>query len=62
MLILYDYDGNNILEIPINNNQADTICDAFQYINNILKSKGNAPNLYITDNEAYSEIKKAMTK
>ena len=33
------------------NNQADTICDYWQYLHNILKPKGKDKNIYIIDNE-----------
>ena len=45
ILILYDYDGNGILERAIKNNQADAIRNDWQFLHNILKGKGNDPNL-----------------
>ena len=38
-------------------NQTASICGAWQYIHNILKSKVNDPSLYIIDNEAYTDMK-----
>ena len=43
-------------QYSIKNETAD-IYGAWQYINNILKSKVNDPNLFIMDNEAYTDMK-----
>ena len=48
-----------ILAKVIKNNQSDTICDAWKYLHNILKSEGSALNLYIMDNELYDDMKEA---
>jgi hypothetical protein len=62
IFVLYDYDGNAILTQPIKNRQAATIRDAWLSLHQVLQRSGNAPNLYIMDNEASSDIKDAMFK
>ena len=62
IFVSYDYDGNTILAKSIKYKQIDTICYAWQCLNNILKSKGNDPNLYIIDNESSYYTKEAMMK
>ena len=58
----YDYDGNAVLTQPIKNRQAATIYHAWLSLHQVLQRSGNAPNLYIMDNEAFSDMKDSMTK
>ena len=51
-----------ILARDIKNKQEYTIRDAWKYLHNILQSRGNTPNIYIMDIEAYSDMKEAMKK
>ena len=62
IFILSDSDGNEILARAIKNNQTATIRYAWQYLHNILNSKGDYPYLYIMYSESYSDMKEAMTK
>ena len=62
IFILSDSDGNEILARAIKNNQTATIRYAWQYLHNILNSKGDYPYLYTMDSESYSDMKEAMTK
>ena len=62
ILLLYDYYDNAILTQPINNLQAVTIHHAWLSLHQVLQRSVNAPNLYIMDNEASSDMKDSMTK
>lgn len=42
--------------------QAGEITKAWLKIHQILDSSGNPPNIYILDNECFSELKSAMSK
>ena len=62
IFVLYDYDENAILTQPIKNRQAATIHNAWLSLHQVLQRSGNAPNLYIMDNEASRDMKDSMTK
>ena len=62
IVIAYVYDANAILGVPIKNRQAGTITAAWQTIHHQLQAAGAAPNLWVLDNEASTELKQAMTK
>ena len=62
ILILYSYETDKILVIPIKIiGDADMLrsCDV---INEILKNMGQASQLNIMDNEAYTSLKRLYTK
>ena len=59
---MYDYDSNIILSKPIKNRQAATIHYSLLKTNNIIKSRGNDPKVYILDNESSSDLEEAMSK
>ena len=50
--LFYDYDVNAILTQPIKNRQDAKIHHAWLSLHQVLQRSGNAPNLYIMDNEA----------
>ena len=61
-LIVYDYDSNAILAKTLKSRQAAEIRNAWQEILKILEKGGNTPEIFIMDNEASNELKKAMAK
>ena len=64
VMIMYDYDSNEILYKQIKNKQTETIRDTFSRCtrHKILKSRVGSPKFYIMENECSSELKEAMKK
>ena len=62
VLIIYDYDGNAILQAPLKNRQAATIKEAWMNLHDRLKSSAKPPTTYIMDNEASKDLKHALSK
>jgi hypothetical protein len=62
VFILYDYDSNSILSIPLKNRQAKSIADAWKLCYIHLKNNGHAPDLHILDNECSDLLKAAFHK
>ena len=62
ILIIYHYDSNAILGLPLKNRQASTITTAWQELNATLQQAGVTPNTWILDNEVSQELKTALTK
>ena len=60
VMIMYDYDSNEILVEPVKNRQATTICNAFFNIQRVLKARVSKPKFYIMDNDCSSDLKEAM--
>jgi hypothetical protein len=58
LLIVYDYDGNSILQCPLKNKSAGVIKRGWISIHERLARGGNQPLLYILDNEASAKFKK----
>ena len=61
-LVVYHYDSNAILGLPLQNRQAATITTAWQQLNNKLQSAGVSPNTWILDNEVSQDLTAAMQK
>ena len=59
-MVVYDYDSNAILAEPIRNRQTATIRNDLLNIQQILKSRGSDPKVYIIDNNCYSDSKEDM--
>ena len=62
ILVHYDYDSNAILAEPLKNRQSAEIKRGWQVLYDKLARRGNAPSIYIMDNEASAELKKACDK
>ena len=61
-MVVYDYDSRGILVAPLKNRTAGEITTAWTKIHNHLERHGNAPQLYILDNEISYEFKVALQK
>ena len=59
---MYDYESNTILAEPIENRQAETICDASINFHRVLNTRGSNPKVNIMDNDCSSDLKEAMKK
>ena len=62
MLVIYNFDRNNILVEPLNNRQAETIKTAWYLINDTLSHGQVIPKLYILDHESSLDLEASMTK
>ena len=62
VFVLYHYDSNDIFAEPVKNRQAETLTQALEKINSLLKSRGEQPLLYILDNEISQDLRKAFSK
>ena len=62
VMVMQDYDSNEILAEPIKNRQVATIHDTFLKVHKVLKAIGSDLKVYINDNKWYIEIKEAMKK
>jgi hypothetical protein len=62
LLVHYDYDSNGILAEPLKNRQSAEIKRGWQVLYEKLAKRGNAPSIYIMDNEASAELKAACDK
>jgi hypothetical protein len=52
IVVLYEYDGNAIMDEPIKNNKAGELLSSFQVMEQTLTSRGLKPKLMTLDNEA----------
>ena len=62
ILVVYDHDSNAILVDPLKSRQAAEITSSWTDIYQCLEQHGNAPQLFILDNEVSFEFKKALDK
>ena len=62
MIVVYDFDSNNILVDPLKNIQAGITKTTFSLINDTLSNGGVMPKLYLLYHEESIELKAAMTK
>jgi hypothetical protein len=62
VMILYDYDSNAILSIPLKTRQASELTQAWTTLHTKLQHNGYAPTLHILDNECSDDLKKAFRK
>ena len=62
MLVIYDFDSNNLLLGPLKNRKLVTIKTAWYLINDTLSNGGVIPKLYILDHEESIKLKTATTK
>ena len=62
MIVVYDFDINNILVKPLRNKQAGIIKTAWSLINYTLPNSGVMPKRYILNNEASLVLEAAITK
>ena len=60
VMVIYDYDSNEILDEPIKNMQAVTIRNEFLKVHKVPKTRGSNPKLYSMENECSSDLKEAM--
>jgi len=61
ILIIYDYDSNAILAIPLKNCKAESILDAYQTGHAHLCAMGLQPKLQCLDNEASRALQEFLT-
>ena len=61
-MVVYDYDSSGILVAPLKNCTAGKITNAWTKLHSRLECHGNAPQLYILDNEISYEFKAALQK
>jgi hypothetical protein len=59
---VHDHDSNSILHCALKNKQAAEIQRGWLHTHEKLAKGGNQPKMYILDNEASSELKRALTK
>ena len=62
VMVLYDYDSNVILAKALRNRQGQEIMSSWTSLYDTLEKKGIAPTVFILDNEASNDLKKAMIK
>ena len=62
LFIVYDYESNAILCKPLKNRTAGEIKTAWEAVHSQLSLSGSQPGLYILDNKASFELKRAMKK
>ena len=62
LLVHYDYDSNGILAESLKNRQSAEIKRGWKVLYDKLCKQGNAPLIYILDNEASAELKQACDK
>ena len=62
LLIVYDHDSNSILHCALKNKSGAEIKRGWIQIHERLAKRGNQPKMYILDNEASHELKKALSK
>jgi hypothetical protein len=62
LLVVYDHDSNSILHCALKNKTGAEIKKGWQHIHEKLAKGGNQPKIYILDNEASAELKRALTK
>ena len=62
LLVLYDHDSNAILTHPLKTRQGAEIKRAWMMLHHRLARRGVPPRIYIMDNEASSDLKKAILK
>ena len=62
MIVVYDFDSNNILVDPLKNIQSGIIKTTCSLINDTLSNGGVMPKLYLLYHEESIELKAAMTK
>ena len=62
VFILYGYDYNAIVSVPLKNRQAKLIADAWQNFFSQLKDNGYTPDLHIIDNECSELLKNSFRK
>ena len=62
ILVIYDHDSNAILAEPLKNKTGPEIKRGWMHINSILSKSGNAPKIYIIDNEASKDLKASLAK
>ena len=62
LLIVYDHDSNSILHSPLKNKTGAEIKRGWISIHERLMKGGNQPKIYILDNEASADLKRALLK
>jgi hypothetical protein len=62
LLVVYDYDSNSILHCALKNKTGGEIKRGWLHIHEKLARGGNQPKIYILDNEASAELKRALAK
>ena len=62
VFILYEYDSNAILSIPLRTRQSLKITNAWTETHKNLRKNGFAPTLHILDNKCYLDMKTAFAK
>ena len=60
VMVMYNYDGNKILDEPVKNRQAATICDSFLNVHKALKARGSEPEVYTMGTDCSSDLKETM--
>ena len=62
LYVLYDYDSNVILALPIKNRQAKTLATAWETLHQQIIHTGHKTKHFILDNEISTEVKNAFKK
>jgi len=62
ILVVYYYDRNYIHSIPVKNRKGTTIITTWKELNDLFKSSGVAPEIYILDNEISKDLLDAFKK
>ena len=60
--VMYDYDANTILAVPIKNRQAMTIVNAWSSLHTTLTNFGHKTKHFVLDNECSKDLKGALKK
>lgn len=62
MYVMYDFDSNAILGLPVKSRQAKTLTNAWEQLQKKLTKHGHETKHYIMDNEISGELKSALQK
>ena len=60
--MLYDYDSNAILTLPLQSRNGLEMKNAWITLHNKLNKSGVTPNTYIMDNKANADLKQTILK
>ena len=61
-MVVYDFDTNIILGLPLKNRQAKTLTNAWTQLHNAISKSGHTMKKFVLDNEISGELKTALTK
>ena len=61
-MVVYDFDANIILGLPLKNRQAKTLTNAWTQLHDAISRSGHTMKKFVLDNEISGELKAALTK